>query len=91
MLNKSFTGEILKSPRPGGWTYVIWPNPPLFFKTRDLVKVVTGSLRTVSYTRREIVRLFAVSFYLGIWLAALTVSWRFAFDPHEPVPEVLTV
>jgi hypothetical protein len=62
MLNKSFTGEILKSPRPGGWTYVIWPQSASFFKTRGLVKVVTGSSRTVSYTRREIVRLFSVSF-----------------------------
>ena len=39
MLNKSFTAEILKSPRPGGWTYVIWPESASFFGTRGLVKV----------------------------------------------------
>lgn len=39
MLNKSFTAEILKSSKPGGWTYVIWPKSASFFKTRGLVKV----------------------------------------------------
>ncbi len=39
MLNKSFTAEILKSSRPGGWTYVIWPESASFFGTRGLVKV----------------------------------------------------
>ena len=39
MLNKSFTAEILKSPKPGGWTYVIWPQSAAFFGTRGLVKV----------------------------------------------------
>jgi hypothetical protein len=39
MLNKSFTVEILKSSKPGGWTYVIWPESASFFKTRGLVKV----------------------------------------------------
>jgi len=39
MLNKSFTAEILRSPKPGGWTYVIWPESASFFKTRGLVKV----------------------------------------------------
>jgi hypothetical protein len=38
-LNKSFTAEILKSPNPGGWTYVIWPQSASFFGTRGLVKV----------------------------------------------------
>jgi uncharacterized protein DUF1905 len=38
-LNKSFTAEIIKSPKPGGWTYVIWPQSASFFKTRGLVKV----------------------------------------------------
>jgi hypothetical protein len=38
-LNKSFTAEILKSPNPGGWTYVIWPESAAFFGTRGLVKV----------------------------------------------------
>lgn len=39
MLNKSFTGELVKSPKPGGWTYVIWPQSVSFFGTRGLVKV----------------------------------------------------
>jgi len=39
MLNKSFTAELLKSPNPGGWTYVIWPESATFFGTRGLVKV----------------------------------------------------
>lgn len=39
MLNKSFTAVILKSPQPGGWTYVIWPESASFFGTRGLVKV----------------------------------------------------
>lgn len=39
MLNKTFTAELLKSPKPGGWTYVIWPDSVAFFKTRGLVKV----------------------------------------------------
>ncbi len=39
MFNKSFTAEILKSSKPGGWTYVIWPESASFFKTRGLVKV----------------------------------------------------
>jgi hypothetical protein len=39
MLNKSFTAEVLKSSKPGGWTYVIWPQSASFFKTRGLVKV----------------------------------------------------
>jgi Domain of unknown function (DUF1905) len=38
-LNKSFTAEVLKSSRPGGWTYVIWPESASFFGTRGLVKV----------------------------------------------------
>jgi hypothetical protein len=40
MLNKSFTAEILKSPKPGGWTYVVWPESASFFGTRGLVKVI---------------------------------------------------
>jgi hypothetical protein len=39
MLDKSFTAEILRSSKPGGWTYVIWPQSASFFKTRGLVKV----------------------------------------------------
>jgi hypothetical protein len=39
MLNKSFTAPLIKSPKPGGWTYVIWPESAAFFGTRGLVKV----------------------------------------------------
>jgi len=39
MLNQSFTAELIKSPKPGGWTYVIWPESAAFFGTRGLVKV----------------------------------------------------
>ena len=39
MLNKSFEAELLKSPKPGGWTYVIWPQSAAFFGTRGLVKI----------------------------------------------------
>lgn len=39
ILNKTFTAEILKSTKPGGWTYVIWPQSAAFFGTRGLVKV----------------------------------------------------
>ena len=39
MLNQSFTAQLRKSPNPGGWTYVIWPESAAFFGTRGLVKV----------------------------------------------------
>jgi hypothetical protein len=38
-LNQTFTAQLLKSPKPGGWTYVIWPQSASFFGTRGLVKV----------------------------------------------------
>ena len=39
MLNQSFTAPLVRSPKPGGWTYVIWPKSVAFFGTRGLVKV----------------------------------------------------
>lgn len=39
MLNVSFTAPLIRSPKPGGWTYVIWPESAAFFGTRGLVKV----------------------------------------------------
>jgi hypothetical protein len=39
MLNKFFKARLIKSPKPGGWTYVIWPKSAAFFGTRGLVKV----------------------------------------------------
>ena len=39
MLNRSFSAQLIKSPRPGGWTYLIWPESAEFFGTHGLVKV----------------------------------------------------
>jgi hypothetical protein len=39
MLNKTFAAQVLKSPKRGGWNYVIWPESAAFFGTRGLVKV----------------------------------------------------
>jgi hypothetical protein len=38
-LNKMFTEKLRKSPKKGGWTYVVWPESVAFFGTRGLVKV----------------------------------------------------
>ena len=39
MLNQSFAAKLIKSPKPGGWTYVILPESAAFFGTRGLVRV----------------------------------------------------
>ena len=39
MLKKIFTAKLQKSPKKGGWTYVVWPASVKFFGTRGLVKV----------------------------------------------------
>jgi hypothetical protein len=39
MLNQSFTAQLIKSPKPAGWTYVIWPESAAYFGTRGLVKI----------------------------------------------------
>ena len=39
MLKKTFTAKLQKSPKKGGWTYVVWPHSVKFFGTRGLVKV----------------------------------------------------
>ena len=38
-LSKKFTAKLQKSPKKGGWTYVVWPASAKFFGTRGLVKV----------------------------------------------------
>lgn len=38
-LKRMFTAKLRKSPKKGGWTYVIWPESVAFFGTRGLVKV----------------------------------------------------
>jgi hypothetical protein len=38
-LDTTFTAELVKSPNPGGWTYLVWPDSVAFFGTGGLVKV----------------------------------------------------
>jgi hypothetical protein len=38
-LDKKFSAKLQKSPKKGGWTYVVWPRSVKFFGTRGLVKV----------------------------------------------------
>src|SRR5829696_6320444 len=38
-LDVSFTATLRRSPKPGGWVYVVWPRSAKFFGTRGLVKV----------------------------------------------------
>ena len=35
----AFRAKLQKSPKKGGWTYVVWPKSVKFFATHGLVKV----------------------------------------------------
>jgi hypothetical protein len=39
MLKTTFTAKLQKSPKKGGWTYVVWSDSVKFFGTRGLVRV----------------------------------------------------
>ena len=43
-----FTAELVKSPAPGGWTYVVMPGSADFFQTRGRVRV-TGNVDGVPF------------------------------------------
>jgi hypothetical protein len=38
-IDKQFRATMQKSPKPGGWTYVVMPGSADYFATRGLVKV----------------------------------------------------
>jgi hypothetical protein len=38
-LSTTFEATLERSPAPGGWTYVVWPESAAFFGTKGLVKV----------------------------------------------------
>jgi hypothetical protein len=38
-MDVEFTATLQKSPAPGGWTYLVWPESARHFGTRGLVKV----------------------------------------------------
>src|SRR4028119_2192987 len=39
VVDQSFSATLQRSPAPGGWTYVVWPESVRVFGTRGLVKV----------------------------------------------------
>ena len=38
-IDQEFSAVLQRSPKPGGWTYLVWPASVAFFGTRGLVKV----------------------------------------------------
>ncbi len=38
-IDRRFAAKLRRSPNPGGWTYLVWPESAAFFGTHGLVKV----------------------------------------------------
>ena len=39
VIEREFSAVLQQSPKPGGWTYLVWPASVSAFETRGLVKV----------------------------------------------------